>query len=395
MCTGNFRIRITIAFASIQILLFAHTLTAQEKQFIPQPVTPESQFLELVDLESDLDKQMTLMQLFLAQFPKYEAVGAVYSQMQSNCVKLGRFDEALQFGDKLLQIDSEDTEALKLNAEAALGKKDVAQAKKWADRLASLTQTEPSGTVTATSTIRSPYVEGAENDAAGPTLAPDQLTPRARARLEAGMFNRALEESDGKKQLELLDQFAKTFPQSPHMNKVVYLNFLAYRKLNDDRRALAIAETMLAKDQTREDVLFFVLANYFAEKRNLDKVLSYSTMLLDLINGKPKPDNISDADWAKEKAMITQQTHWMTANTYMQQGKWAAADKEIRVTLPFVSGNTTMTAGLLTSLAWANYQLKNIPEALKLYQQISGLGPEYQATAAQSIASIKNEYALQ
>ncbi|HUS06716.1 MAG TPA: hypothetical protein VMZ52_10485 [Bryobacteraceae bacterium] len=387
------RLGVLIALAAI---FFAHRLNAQEKEFLPQPVTPESQFLELVDLESDLEKQQTLMGLFLAQFPKYEALAAIYSQMQANCVKLGKFEDALQFGGKLLLIDSEDTEAVKLNIEAAEGKKDPDLVKKWKDRLAFLTQTDLVETVTATSTVRSPYVEGGDPI---PTALPGspqaQMSPRAKARQEAALFNRALEEQDAHKKLELLDQFAGMFPQSIHLNKVVYLNFLTYRKLGDDKGALAIAESILVKDQTREDVVLFAMANYFAERRNLDKVLAYSTMLLDLINGKPKPDSMTDAEWSKQKETITVQTHWMAGNTYMHLERWAAADKEIRATLPLAAGNASMTAGLLTSLAWANYKLKNIPEALKLYQDVSNLGPEYRTNATQSIASIKGEYALQ
>src|SRR6185295_1560460 len=144
------------------VLAFACSLLAQEKEFVPPPVTPESQFLELIDLEAEPEKQLMLMDLFVRQFPKYNAMGAVYSEMQANCLKLNLFDRALEIGEKLLTIDQDDAEAVKLNLEAAQGKKDDALIKRLTDRLAQLTQNEPTGSITATSNVNTPFVEGGE-----------------------------------------------------------------------------------------------------------------------------------------------------------------------------------------------------------------------------------------
>src|SRR5438046_9024026 len=115
-------------------LFFAPQALAQDKEFIAKPITPETQFLELIDLESEPDKQLTLLDLFLRQFPKYEGIGGLYSDMQPLLVKLEKFDRALEIGDKLLQIDQDDVEAVKNNVAAAEGKKDAALVKKWQDR---------------------------------------------------------------------------------------------------------------------------------------------------------------------------------------------------------------------------------------------------------------------
>jgi spore maturation protein SpmA len=63
----------------------------------------------LIDLEGDAERQPLLRDLFVKQFPKYNAMGAVYSEMQANCLKLGFFDRALDLGDKLLVIDQDRT----------------------------------------------------------------------------------------------------------------------------------------------------------------------------------------------------------------------------------------------------------------------------------------------
>lgn len=376
----------------VALCVFALKCQAQEKDFAARPITPESQFLELIDLEGDAEKQLTLMELFLVQFPKYDALAALYSDMQSDCIKLEKWDRALQIGDKLLAIDQDDVEAVKLNLTAATGKKDEGLIKKWKDRLAQL-NIEPSGSVSATSTIATPYVEGSGAAGESPND-PQRASKQVRARMEASLFNRALQESDPGVRIKILDQFAKDFPQSIHLNKVNYLFFVAYRQAGDEGKSLQVAEQILQKDQTHEDVLAYVADTYFKHKRELDKVLTYSAMLLDLVTGKPKPEGISEQEWARQRATVSYQAHWMAGTVHIYREQWGAADRELRVTLQLHPGGDQTTAGILTSLAWANYKLKNIPESIRFYEQCAKIPGPYQAAASQSIVSIKSEYGL-
>ena len=240
---SHFFVREGRVCAVLALLAFACHLPAQEKEFNPPPVTAEGQFLDLIDLEGDPEKQLMLMDLFIKQFPKYTAMAAVYSEMQAVCVKLNLFDRALETGEKLLLVDQDDVEAVKLNLEASQGKKDDALIKKWTDRLAQLTQTEPTGVVTATSIINAPFVEG--GGGAGETLkgsgGPNAVSRQAKARMEAALFNKAIQETDPTRRLETLNDFIRQFPQSLHISKINYLFYLAYRELGDKSKALSAA----------------------------------------------------------------------------------------------------------------------------------------------------------
>ena len=234
---------------SILLIFFSHSaLKAQSKEdTLLNQVTPESQFLDLIDLVEDATKQLELFDTFVTQFPKYEGIGTVHAQMQDLCVNLKLWDRALAIGDNLLKIDESDIEAVRLNVKAAEGKNDAALVAKWREKLKLLEP--PEGEVTATSAIRLPFID---EEPSGDLGAVDLSTvPKSqKPRLEAILFNRALEERDPKRRLDLLTLFAKQFPSSAHMGKVGYLFFVTHRERQDHPKALAGSGSL---SRTRQD----------------------------------------------------------------------------------------------------------------------------------------------
>ena len=358
----------------------------------PAPQSQEGQFLELIDLESDPSKQLALMDLFIKQFPNYNAMAALYADMQADYIKVSLWDKALEIGGKLLQIDQDDIDAVRMNLEAAKGKNDDSLIKKWTERLGQLSQ-EPNGTVSASSTTNTPYIEGAGMSGDGPKDPKAQAVKTVRARQEAALFNKALQEADPSVRIEILNQYVQQYPQSIHINKVNYLYYLAYREMKDEKRAMAMAEQILTKDQTREDVLYHVAESLFKQKRDLPKVIAYSQEILDLVK-RPKPEGRQDDEWNRQVSILTSQAHWMIGMSEIYREKFASANQELRAALAGGNSADSMRPALLTNLAWANYKLKNIPDAIKFYQECAAIPSAYQKAAEDSVKGIKSEYGL-
>ncbi len=354
--------------------------------------TPESQFLELIDLESDPAKQLVLMDLFVKQFPKYNAMAAVYADMQADYVKVGSWDLALEIGDKLLQVDQDDIDAIRLNLEAAKGKNDQSLAKKWSDRLEQLTQ-EPNGTISASSSISTPYVEGAGMAGESPKDPKELGVKTARARQEAALFNAALEAAAPPARIAALDEFCQKFPQSVHLNKVNYLYYLAYRDMKDEQKAMSMAEQILSKDRTHEDLLYYVAENLFKQKRELAKVVSYSQDILSLVK-RPKPDSRPEDEWNRQLNLLTTQAHWMIGMAEIYRENFPQANLELRAALSMGSAADSIRPALLTNLGWANYKIKNIPDAIKFYKDCAAIPSPYQKAAEDSVKGIRSEYGL-
>src|SRR5262249_30231163 len=69
-------------------------------------------------------KKVTLMEQFATQYPKHEAIGWVYEQMQAGYLKANQPDKALDTGAKLIALDADDLDAAHNNLKAAEAKKD-------------------------------------------------------------------------------------------------------------------------------------------------------------------------------------------------------------------------------------------------------------------------------
>jgi tetratricopeptide (TPR) repeat protein len=390
-CTRRFHFSLSVV-GVLCVLASSHALVAQHLADEIVASGPEAQFLELVDLVAEPAKQLELLDTFLVQFPKYEGMATVYAQMQVLCVDLKNWDRTLELGAKLLALDDSDIETVKRNLQAAEGKADAGLVAKWTGRLKQLEP--PEGEVTANSTVRLPFVD---DDPAGDLAAVDfsEIPKAHRNRVEAILFNRALEEQEPNRKLQLLSLFERQFPASSHLNKVRYLFFLTHMERNDHPKALAVAEALLEREKSREDVLFYAAQHYFVSKREPAKVLAYSAAALSLADTKSKPEELSEDAWKKQVTTIRQQAHWMTGSVRAQQENWTEADKSLRAALAVTEPGSEMAATLLTSLGWANYKLRNIPEALKFYERCAAIPGPLQATAAQSVTSIKAEYSLQ
>ena len=100
---------------------------------------------------------------------------------------------------------------------------------------------------------------------------------------------------------------------------------------------------------------------------------------------KPKPEGVSDEDWAKRRKSLSGVAHYMSGFTLFNQKQYAAADKELRAGLPLVEGSDQLKAATLFYAGLTNYSMKNMPDALKFNTQCAAIKSPYQAKAAENV----------
>src|SRR5262249_31887273 len=172
------------------------------------------------------------------------------------------------------------------------------------------------------------------------------------------IYRAALESRDPKATIDLAETLRQQSPNSDYAGKLVQPLFIAYRNANDNAKAVAFAEQILATDQSSEDMLLVVADSYAQQNKEPAKVHAYSTKSAEIMAAKPKPEGMGDADWNNRKTLVTGLAHYMSGKLYYLEKNYAKADTELRAALPMMETNADMKPEVLFFLGFSNYQLK-------------------------------------
>jgi tetratricopeptide (TPR) repeat protein len=210
---------------------------------------------------------------------------------------------------------------------------------------------------------------------------------------EYGLYKKAYDTPDPRKKIEYLDALRRQYPGSQYLRQAQLLYFIAYQQLGDTRRALAVAEKILEKDQTHEDVLLMVADTLFRQKSDFKRAAGYSNKIIELMAVKPKPAGLTDADWTRQKHTLTGLAYSIIGGVYLEGEQYPAADRALRQALGLLqsSAHQQQVAATLSFLGWANYKMKNYPEAARFYTQCLGINSPYAESAAKNLNVIKLE----
>lgn len=362
-------------------LLIAFSLTALGQRHKIEEVNsekPEGKLLQQIMQENDAAKKAALLDQFATQFPKDPGTPWVLEQLQGLSVKANDTDKIIAAGDQLLAADPDDPEAALQCLKAAEVKKDPALIKKYstmasaaARKMAATPQPKEADEVTAWKN---------EVDYAKQV---DTYT-------EYALYRAALESRDPKVVIEFASLVRERNPKGEYAAKLVQPLFVAYRQSGDTAKAVALAEPVLATDQSNEDMLLVVADSYMQQKKEPEKVHAYAAKVVELMAQKPKPEGVSDADWTTRKNLVTGIGHYLNGKLYYNETNFAKADQSLRSALPLV--DASMKPEVLYLLGFANYKLDKPQEAANYYRECAALKSGFQATAAKNLLGLKNQY---
>ena len=365
---------------TLALIIAAGAALAQRHQLgTVNAETPEGQLLQQIGQAPDEAKKLELMVQFATQSPKHEAIGWVYEQMQAAYIKAGPPDKVIETGEKLLALDADDVGAAHQNLKAAEAKKDPDLILKWSNRTSQLARK-------LAASAQPTDADEVENWKKRVDYA-KQLDTYT----EYSIYAAVLQTQDPRKRLELIDALNTRNPKNQYAGQMTQLQFGLYRQLNDNAKALALAEKTLETDQTSEDMLAFVANDYVDKKRDPEKVIAYSARIVELMGTKPKPEGVSEDEWAKKKKSLSGLAHFWSGSTSFNLKKFSAADKELRAAIPLVEGNDQLKATTLFFAGLANYNMKNLPDALRFNQECAAIKSQFQAKAAENARVLRSQ----
>lgn len=353
-------------------LLMLLTLVAgaqQRSKLVINSESEEGKLLQEIEQQTDEGKKQALLQQFAAKYPRHKGAPWVYEQLQAVYLKHNEFDQTLDAGSKALAIDGNDLDAAYHNLKAAEGKKDADLVKKWALE-----------------------TSGIARKAGGEDPKQAEYSKQVDVYCEYALYVAAVQSTDPAKTMDLVESLEQLNGKSQYLRKVygTYLN--ALRQNGQAEKAGEMAEK-LADDNSASPTVLLIAADYNLQKKNEpDKVILYSTKLLDSL----KDD--SDAD--EKKSSLAGLANWMLGVTYTGQVKYGQADKSLRAALPNLN-DEQVRASALFYLGLADYQLgkatkhkEMIRDALQYSQQSAAIKSPLQAQAEKNVRVIKGELGL-
>lgn len=338
------------------------------------PNTPDGAMIAKIQSATDPAQKQALLEEFVQKFPTSKQAGWAWGQLQAAYLQAQQYDKALSAGEKSLSADPDSTEVAYNNLKAAEAKGDPEAVAKWASETSKVARKEAS--------------------AANGDKARLDYAKQVDTYTEYAVYAMSLKTTDSGKIIELVESLEQRSPQSPYLSKAYgrYLN--ALRQTGQGDKAGTAAEQELQRDPSNEDVLVFA-ADYSRDKKDNAKTLTYSSKLIEVMQSKPKPEDISDADWQKKKQTMLGVGYWMQGVSYNGQQQYAQADKALRQALPLVKGDNQLLPIVLFQLGVADFEVgkttKNramLQDALKFSQQSAAMKSPVQADAANNVKTI-------
>jgi tetratricopeptide (TPR) repeat protein len=341
---------------------------------------PEGKLLQQIMQENDTAKKTALLDQFAGEFPKHEATPFVLEQLQAIYVKDNQTDKTIATGDKLLALDPDDPEAAVQCLKAAEAKKDPALIKKYSV----MTSTAAHKLIAAPQPKEADEVEAWKAQVAY-AKGVDQYANYA-------LYRAAAESRDPKQTIELAEALQQGNPGSEYAGKVSQPLFVAYRMSGNQTKAVALAEKTVPTDPSSEDMLLVLVDSYMQQKKEPEKVHTYSAAIVQLMGQKAKPEGLSDADWTAHKNQITGLARYLNGKQYHNENNFAKADQELRAALPLVETNATIKPEVLYMLAISNFKLEKPQEAANYFRACAAIKSPYQQLATTNLARVKTQY---
>ena len=337
--------------------------------------TPEGRLLQKAETESDASKRIMLLELFPDLFPSSPSTEYVWSELQNRYYQTGKLEKAMAAGSNVLILNPNSLDAACLNWRAAADMKDARLTSVWMGQAGNV----------AERVLKTP-----DPDMSKATL---DCGNNARQAIEFEEYKGAVTAKDPAERIKLLEAFLKNHPQTQHAGDIEITLFLAYREQGDTGKALAAAEKLVAHNDTREDAMLMVAESYFKSGKDPNRVAALSRKAIDRLNSAEKPDGVTASVWERTKTAELTQAHYMIGSVNFQAEKWEAADQAFRAALPNLT-DPRFRAEVLNSLGWANYKLKNVPDAIKFYIDCTNIPGPFQQAAAKTLNTITAEYKI-
>lgn len=277
------------------------------KRSKPDPNTSDGRAFNGILWEKQDSRKIELLERFDTQFPHSDWRTSAYSILQDMYVNRKELDKALLSGDKLLALDPDDLGTAHKNQQIAASKGDKDRAKKYGEMALSIA-------------LRLARAPDADED---PTRV--ELAKAVVAEREYQLYDQAYRAKEPRDKISLLDELLAFNAKSQYLDQARLLYFAAYRQLNQNGKALAMAEVMTSGGQFYPDVMLYTADYQLRVQKDAKQAVANCEKLVRAIESGRQPADFDAAEWPRQKAYIMGQTRMIEFYSYKQLGQAANA----------------------------------------------------------------------
>jgi tetratricopeptide (TPR) repeat protein len=365
--------------------LLVCVLAPAQKLFVESD-TQEGQLLQQIDAEENAAKKLALLETFAKRYPNHEAITWVFGQLQTSYLAQKEYDKVLAAATKILSLDPDDVSAAFNGLKATEAKEDVDLMRKWADLTAQI----------AKKAKQSKAPE--DPDEVADWKQKVSFAKEVEQYTEYAIYHAAILANDLKLKAKLMENLEQKNPTSEYLAQLRTSQTAVVRQV-DVEEAVAAAELDFRKGLYNEEALMMAATYLMQRRREPEKVITYSSKVVEVLNSKPKPPEISDAEWDRKKRNTLATAYWMMGLLYSTSERYQSADRALRSALPLLK-NSDMLAGALYHLGYVNYRLAEagerirIHEAVKYTSECMAISSAVQQQCTDNLKSMKAEYNL-
>src|SRR5713226_5030116 len=286
------------------------------------------------------------------------------------------YDKAFQYGDKLFALDPD-------NFQNALNMIRAASEKGDADRLISYGEKAQG--------ILKRYKEAPAPAGMDAAAWEEQKTQTlesnkdAIAYIQQAVFSGAYQAKDAAKRATLLTRFAQIFPDSPYANQALGVAATAYQQAQNAPKMLEVANGLLAKDPNNLGMLL-LLSDYYCDKTDqLAKAETYAKKAISLLDGAPKPEGVTDDQWAQQKSLQKGLALSSLGQVNIEKKDNAQAVENLKAAAPLLKSDDASYGRNQYRLGYALLNLKKTADAKEAFTQAASVNGHYKALAQEKL----------
>jgi len=282
------------------------------------------------------------------------------------------YDKAFEYGDKLFTVDPD-------NFQNALNMIRAASEKGDADRLISYGEKEqgilkryrdaPAPAGTDASQWEQQKSQALESNKEGI------------AYIQQAVFSGAYQAKDPAKRAGLLTRFAQIYPDSPYANQAFGVAATSYQQAQNAPKMLEVANGLLAKDPNNLGMLL-LLSDYYCDKTDqLTKAETYSKKAISLLDAAPKPEGVTDEQWAQQKSLQKGLALSSLGQVNIEKKDNTQAVQNLKAAAPLLKPDDGSYGRNQYRLGYALLNLKKTAEAKEAFTQAASVNGPYKSLA--------------